>query len=545
MCGIFFIKKENGNINNNNINNENESDAVAPIQHEYITTLSEFNKGQQRGPDDSKFLDLFNYYMGFHRLSINGLDTDSNQPFIKNDIYLICNGEIYNYKELYSHIGIKQETNSDCEIILDLYQLYPVEYFINLLDGVFAFILYNVRKQEIIVGRDPFGIRPLFSDESFNYFSSELKQISDLTTEPISQFPPGHYLIKNNKLETNLFKYHHLQQFYMPQCSQYKNFSDERNFYKSMIRGTLTNAVKKRLMSDRPIACLLSGGLDSSLITSIVVQLLKDTNITTPLETYSIGLEGSTDLKYAKIVADYLGTNHTEIVVDEYDFFVVIPEVIEKIESYDTTTVRASVGNYLVAKYISEHSDAKVIFNGDGSDELTGGYLYFKKAPSSLLFDYEVKHLLSNIHFFDVLRSDRCISSCGLEPRTPFLDKTFVNMYLSIPLKYRKESEIEKKILRDSFMEFLPREVLYREKEAFSDGVSSSDRSWFQIIADTLKSTKIPQFNYNQYYLSPQTKEQLYYRYLFEQKFSNRETVIPYFWMPKWSNTNDPSARTL
>jgi len=537
MCGIFFIKKEN--------HIKNAEHEIKTINHDYVTTLSEFNKGQERGPDNSKFLDLFNYYyMGFHRLSINGLDPNSNQPFIKNDIYLICNGEIYNYKELYSYIGVIPDTNSDCEIILDLYQLYPVDYFINLLDGVFAFVLYNVRKQEIIVGRDPFGIRPLFNDKNFNYFSSELKQISNLTEETILQFSPGHYLIKNEN-STNLVKYHNLQQFYLPPCSQFKNFSDEINFYKSMIRGTLITAVKKRLMSDRPIACLLSGGLDSSLITSIVVKLLKDTNTTTPLQTYSIGLEGSTDLKYAKIVANYLGTDHTEILVDEYDFFNVIPEVIEKIESYDTTTVRASVGNYLVAKYISEHSEAKVIFNGDGSDELSGGYLYFQRAPSNLLFDYEVKHLLNNIHFFDVLRSDRCISSCGLEPRTPFLDKTFVNTYLSIPIKYRKDAKMEKKILRDSFIEFLPSDVLYRKKEAFSDGVSSSDRSWFQIIADRLKSTKIPSFSYNQSYLSPQTKEQLYYRYLFEQKFPNRENIIPYFWMPKWSSTNDPSARTL
>ena len=559
MCGIFFVKKViNQNIeqeithqietdtklenNDNSDNNNNSTD-------NYNIVFNEFNKGQGRGPDNTKFLDLFNYYMGFHRLSINGLDSISNQPFIKNNIYLICNGEIYNYKELYSHIGIKPETNSDCEIILDLYQLFPVEYFINLLDGVFSFIIYNVRKQEIVVGRDPFGVRPLFCDSNYDYFSSELKQICNLTTEPIDQFPPGHYLIKSNIITNkydNLVRYHNLNQYYLPQCSQYKNFNDERNFYKSMIRGTLINAVKKRLMTDRPIACLLSGGLDSSLITSIVQFLRNKTVNNLPkLETFSIGLEGSTDLVYAQKVARYLDTNHTEILVTEDEFFNAIPTVIEKIESYDTTTVRASVGNYLVAKYISEHSEAKVIFNGDGADELTGGYLYVQRAPSTLLFDYEVKYLLNNIHKFDVLRSDRSISSCGLEPRTPFLDKTFVNTYLSIPMYYRKELEIEKKLLRDSFLEFLPRDVLYRKKEAFSDGVSGTDRSWFQIIAEKLKSVKMPPFHFNENHLSPQTKEQMYYRYIFEQKFPNRENVIPYFWMPKWSTTTDPSARTL
>ena len=274
----------------------------------------------------------------------------------------------------------------------------------------------------------------------------------------------------------------------MPHCAQFKSFADERTYYNSLIKGTLINAVKKRLLSDRPIACLLSGGLDSSLITSIVVKLLKE-KTNKKLETFSIGLPGSTDLVYARKVANYLDTNHKEILLSEDDFFNAIPEVIEKIESYDTTTVRASVGNYLVSKYIAKNSDAKVIFNGDGSDELTGGYLYFHKAPNNLLFDYEVKNLLNNINYFDVLRSDKSISSCGLEPRTPFLDKTFVNTYLSIPLYYRKPTsvEIEKKILRESFIDFLPDDILYRKKEAFSDGVSGNNRSWFEIIAEKFK----------------------------------------------------------
>lgn len=540
MCGIFFVKK-------------NED-----ISAEKVYT--EFEKSKNRGgipPDDTKFFEIGEYYLGFHRLSINGLNTESNQPFYKNGTYVICNGEIYNYKELYSYIGIKPLTDSDCEIIIDLYQLYPIDYFINLLDGVFSFIIYDTRKNLVMIGRDPFGVRPLYYSHDYNNFSSELKQINNLTNETITQFPPGHFLIKNNVTNitnvtnvtkvTNLpNKYHTLTQYYMPLCAQFKSFVYERNYYKSLIKGILINAVKKRLLSDRPIACLLSGGLDSSLITSIVVNLLKD-KTNNKLETFSIGLPGSTDLIYAKKVANYLGTKHTEILLTEDDFFNAIPEVIEKIESYDTTTVRASVGNYLVSKYISQNSEAKVIFNGDGSDELTGGYLYFLKAPNSLLFDFEVKHLLQNIHYFDVLRSDRSISSCGLEPRTPFLDKTFVNTYLSIPLYHRKPegNEIEKKILRDSFMEFLPTDVLYRKKEAFSDGVSGNDRSWYQVIAEKLEKIDIPIFEHNEEYLSPKTKEQMYYRYLFEKKYPKREKIIPYFWMPKWSNTTDPSARTL
>ena len=543
-----YIENPNASSNENpNVSSNVSNETV--ITKEFI--MNEFNKSKDRGgipPDDIKFIELYNYYLGFHRLSINGLNEESNQPFYKNGITVICNGEIYNYKELYQKIGIKPETNSDCEIIIDLYLLYPIEYFVNILDGVFAFIIYDTFKNLLIVARDPFGVRPLFCDDTFNYFSSELKQITNLTKNRINQFPPGHFLIKHNGYEGNLKRYHILSQYNLPICAQYKNFYDERNFYKSIIKFNLINAVKKRLLSDRPIACLLSGGLDSSLITSIVVNLMKTQSFDSnkKLETFSIGLPGSTDLKYAKKVAEYLGTNHTEISLTEDDFFNAIPEVIEKIESYDTTTVRASVGNYLVAKYISENSKAKVIFNGDGSDELTGGYLYFHKAPSELIFDYEVKHLLENIHYFDVLRSDRSISSCGLEPRTPFLDKTFVSMYLSIPLHYRRiPGEIEKKILRDSFVEFLPNEILYRKKEAFSDGVSGMERSWFEIIDEKLDSIDIPEFDYNHKINKPRTKEQYYYRYLFEKKYYKRENVIPYFWMPKWSNTNDPSARTL
>ena len=195
MCGIFFIKKD-------------ENNSLNLIQEE-------FNKSKNRGgipPDDTRFLEIGEYYMGFHRLSINGLDNTSNQPFFRNNIYVICNGEIYNYKELYSHIGIKQMTNSDCEIILDLYELYPVEYFINLLDGVFSFIIYDTRKNIIVAARDPFGVRPLFYSEDYNCFSSELKQINNLTIKNINQFPPGHFIIKTFE-KTYMYRYHNISQF--------------------------------------------------------------------------------------------------------------------------------------------------------------------------------------------------------------------------------------------------------------------------------------------------------------------------------------------
>ena len=513
MCGIFFIK---GNYNNETLN-------VA------------FTKGQLRGPDNSK-LEQINHEtaLGFHRLSINGLDSISNQPIIKHGVYLICNGEIYNYKDLYKDIGINPDTNSDCEVILDLYFLYPVDYFIKLLDGVFSFIIYDSVQNTYIVGRDPFGVRPLFCNTHFNSFASELKQLMFLDQQ-IIQFPPGHYY-ENNQV----IKYHTINNYILPNCSSIKTFSSEYTFYTDIIRATLINSVKKRLLTDRPIACLLSGGLDSSLITSIVCNLCPNKVI----ETYSIGMPGGTDLKYAQIMAKFLNTKHTEIILTEDSFFQAIPEVIKIIESYDTTTVRASVGNYLISKYISEHSDAKVIFNGDGADELTGGYKYFQNSPSGLEFDSEIHKLLNNIHYFDVLRSDRTVASCGLEARTPFLDKTFVNMYLSIPLYIRRKvGEIEKKLLRDSFKGVIPESVLYRKKEAFSDGVSSTDNSWFNIIQTRVKQINLPEC-YHQFN-PPQTEEQKYYRYLFEQDYEHQCQVIPYFWMPNWSNTTDPSARTI
>jgi asparagine synthase (glutamine-hydrolysing) len=303
--------------------------------------------------------------------------------------------------------------------------------------------------------------------------------------------------------------------------------------------------------SERKIACLLSGGLDSSLIAALVNKYYG-----AGLETYSIGMPGSEDVKYAELVASYLGTVHTSVIVSEQDFFDAIPEVIKTIESYDTTTVRASVGNYLIGKYIKAHSDAKVIFNGDGSDELTGGYLYFKAAPNDMEFDRECKRLLANIYAFDVLRSDKCISSHGLEPRTPFLDRSFVDYYLSLSPLMRNTNKrgVEKQLLRTAFAtcapDLLPTEVLWRKKEAFSDGVSSLQKSWFQIIEEKIKAlveTGAFVVPVNPAYAGinvPTTLEQIYYRALYDTFYPQTAGIVPYFWMPQYVNATDASART-
>jgi asparagine synthase (glutamine-hydrolysing) len=333
----------------------------------------------------------------------------------------------------------------------------------------------------------------------------------------------------------------------------------------------LNAAVKKRVICDRPIACLLSGGLDSSLITALVNKYYKAAN-NGQLETYSIGMEGSEDLRYAELVAKHLGTKHTSVIMTEDEFFNAIPEVIRTIESYDTTSVRASVGNYLLGKYIAEHSEAKVIFNGDGSDELTGGYLYFLAAPNDLEFDKECKRLLTNIYAFDVLRSDKCISSHGLEPRTPFLDRAWVDYYLSLPVTFRNPKSKywsslptttaapnanavtnvnEKHLLRTAFSviepSLLPPAILWRTKEAFSDGVSGTHKSWFEVIRDRLDLVidEMPLTPEHFVENPPTTKEQLCYRRIFDNAYPDSADIVPYFWMPRFVDATDASARTL
>lgn len=553
MCGIFALLASLRANDSSNLYSQ-----IEPF----------FLKGQSRGPEFST-MEHFNrnLFLGFHRLAINGLDKQSNQPICikSNDttdtgIYLICNGEIYNYKSIYNQLGVTPTTNSDCESILHLYKKYGIKYTLENLDGVFAFVLYDSNINTVFVARDPFGVRPLYYGETKNkhiVFSSLLKQVSGLC-DKCDNFTAGTYMaysINNNDYTISVpqtvytsFNYNH-----KIIANSIGIDNNELSRYYSMIYTTLVEAVKKRVITmQRNLACLLSGGLDSSLISSIVSKFVPKGQ----LQTYSIGMMGGSDLKYAKMVSDHIGSKHTEIILTEDDFFSAIPDVIYNIESYDTTSVRASVGNYLVAKYISEISDAKVIFNGDGSDELTGGYMYFHNCPSDIEFDYECKRLLSNLQYYDVLRSDRCISCHGLEPRTPFLDRTFVHEYLSLPISIRNHNNnnnIEKYLLRQSVNvmdpSLLPKDVLWRTKEAFSDGVSSQENSWYTIIQTKLDNKytneefiqKCSQYTIN----PPTTKEQLYYREVFESYYPNQAHVIPAYWMPRYCDATDSSARQL
>ena len=533
MCGIFALFNTSKITKQININNE-------------------FQKGVGRGPEHSSLTtnQQLDYTLGFHRLAINGLNSVSNQPFNIDGYTLICNGEIYNYKELYEMMNIQPKTQSDCEVIIYLVAKYGIEQALRMLDGVFAFVLINNNTNEALIARDPYGVRPLYyyTDNSIG-FSSELKMIHNFSSK-VKQFTPGSYLKlymrSNNWQQSGLLIKYHIPAFPYNISNSDANYYIY-DYYLQGIRNHLYNAVKKRVLAtERPIACLLSGGLDSSLIASLVSQISKELGNSKPIETYSIGLPGSTDLVYAKQVADWIGSKHCEILVTEEEMLSAIPEVIKAIESYDTTTVRASIGNYLLGKYISANSDAKVIFNGDGSDELAGGYLYMSSCPDSIEYDKETLRLLKDIHLFDVLRSDKCISSHGLEPRTPFLDKGFVNYYLSIPLKYRNHnngSKIEKYLIREAFGKgILPDEVLFRKKEAFSDGVSSHGKSLYQIIQEYVSN--LPEY-INRSDLTIKEKEKAYYKDLFLSYYNTSADILPYYWMPKYIQSDDPSARTL
>jgi len=524
MCGIFACK---GNLTN------------------WKDLKPHIAKISYRGPDNSKTIIIDdNLLFGFHRLAIVGTNESGDQPLFHpsdESLALICNGEIYNYKHLEKKYDFDLKTGSDCEIILHMYKKFGIIKTIKSLDGVFMFLLYDKKQKKLFAGRDPFGVRPGFiGNQGDNiFFSSEAKSISDFC-KTVRPFPPGHWWEGDKPRAFN--KYYKNKKFALGKTKE--------NDILSGIRKRLIKAVIKRMMSDREIGSLLSGGLDSSLISSLVNKYYAGQR----LKTFSIGMPGSIDLKYAKEVANFIGTDHRQIEISETSFLQAIETVIYNIESYDTTTVRASVGNYLVSKYIRDNSDCKVIFNGDGSDEVCGGYIYMKNAPSGSDFQQECERLVSEIHRFDVLRSDRSTSSNGLEARTPFLDKEFVSYYLSINPEektFNKNKRIEKYLLRKAFadMNILPESILWRRKCAFSDGVSSREKSWHVVlknfidkqISDIEFKTESAQINH----CKPILKESYYYRKIFESFFPKHGSLIPYYWMPRWVKTDDPSAREL
>jgi asparagine synthase (glutamine-hydrolysing) len=550
MCGIFALL----NTDKNDIRDD--------------VIKEQFLKGKRRGPENSKLeFSYLKMILGFHRLAINGLNPESNQPLVYDDVVLICNGEIYNYKQLYKFMNIKPTTDSDCEVIIHLFIRYGIEQTLIMLDGVFAFVLYDNRTcsnpdfvNRIYVARDPIGIRPLYKIYStrFKYFNlygfaSEMKCLeyfynSNIKYFQIQQFEPGTYSMfdmNESKWEIKIQN----KIYFTPTFSytRLRNFKDICDEIFMSLSSSLNSAVIKRCnTTERPVACLLSGGLDSSLIAALVSNFFREKG--QQIETYSIGLADSEDIKYARIVANYIGSNHTEIILSESDMFFSIPEVIEAIESYDTTTVRASVGNYLISLYVKENSQDTVLFCGDVSDEIFGSYRGFYYAKSNEDFFNENMNMIHNIQYFDVLRSDKSIAGAGLEARVPFSDGDFLKYCMSIhpSLKRFNKDHIEKYLFRKAFEDILPKELAWRVKTAFSDGVSNSEKPWYEIIKEymDLKYTedeykeKILKYKHN----TPYDKESLYYREIYEKFYPNTEKTIPYFWKQPFTKEEDPSA---
>lgn len=498
-----------------------------------------FDKTVSRGPDDSKIVDTGKGLLGFHRLAIMGLQPEGMQPFELDGSYVICNGEIYGFeriKQLLQEKGYSFKSGSDCEILLPLYKEYGTGMF-RMLDAEFALILFDGRENKFIAARDPIGIRPLYYgyDTSGSIvFASEAKNLVGIC-DKITPFPPGHYY-ENGKFIC-----------YRDISAVQKVCHDDLETVCRHIREKLITGIRKRLISDAKVGFLLSGGLDSSLVCA-VAQKYSDK----PIRTFAIGMsEDAIDLKYAKEVADYIGSEHTEVYMSPKDLVYSLETVIALLGTYDITTIRASIGMYLVCKAIHESTDIRVLLTGEISDELFG-YKYTDFAPSAEEFQKEAVKRIRELHMYDVLRADRCISVNSLEARVPFGDLDFVEYVMSIDpeMKLNRYGK-GKYLLRHAFEgSYLPRSILYREKAAFSDAVGHSMVDYLKKIAeDRYTDAEFEEKCLAYEHARPFTKESLLYRELFEKYYPGQSEMIVDFWMPNktWEgcNVNDPSARVL
>jgi asparagine synthase (glutamine-hydrolysing) len=551
MCGIW------GYISHNDIN--------IPV-----TKLQEASETvQPRGPERTIVNATDKHYMCFHRLAINGLSSEHDQPYVytqgQHKYILMCNGEIYNQREL-EHEYCLQHSACDTEVIYPVWKALDYD-FVELnktLNGEYALAilhLVNDTPVRLYLSVDPCSVRPLFfSIDKHTHsiaFSSLLVGLSTLNVQA-TRLPGGtclsYYFPFGSHQQVSYIDWH-------PKLD--KALRDDTYALKRKIVKTLTACIEKRLQSDRPIGCFLSGGLDSSLVAAILSKLLRKRG--QRLHTFSIGAVDSEDCRHAQIVATHIDSIHTHVPFDSHVAINYLQSVVKAIESYDITTVRASIGQYLVSKYIAENTDIKVVFSGDGADEEQMGYLYFFRSPSPEEANEESRKLLQEIHLYDGLRVDRCVSVHGLEARVPYLDWDFVSLYLSIPayLKCPKKRAdgtvyVEKALIRDAFMlsnpHILPQKVLYRTKETFSDSLSTEKSSWYALLKATVErevhtcaaQSLIASMRHSWKHLPPTTDEGTYYRYLHTLFFGQKSaTVIPHIWMPNWSDAKDPSARQL
>jgi len=514
---------------------------------------------QHRGPDESRLVMVSpQITLGFHRLAIMDLSEKGMQPFHDSSTgdFLICNGEIYNFQKLKEELPLQHySSNSDCEILLPLIHRYGFESAIRKLDGEFALVYYSHSENILYAARDALGVRPLFIGESSGTrelgFASEMKALHHLFTE-IKPFPPAHIFQERKRFA----RFTSLTQFGPEsQPCPGENFdltsstSDTLNSsIQKMIRQKLIDGIEKRLVADAPLGFLLSGGVDSSLVCGVAAKTLGK-----KIETFSVGCHiDAIDLQYARKVAKYIDSHHHEIYFSIDEALNVIDDVIYSIESWDITTIRASIGMYLVCKGIRDHSSIRSLLTGEVSDELFG-YKYTDFAPSADEFQKESIKRVDELHYYDVLRADRCIAHHGLEARVPFSDSEFIRSVITIPPEMKlNRNGIGKFLLRKAFEadQLIPFEILMREKAAFSDAVGHSVVDSIKALVDNIitdNDLKNAQADFP--YHPPQTKEALYYRRIFTKHYPGRDQLIPGYWLPNQSwpgcQVSDPSARVL
>ncbi|MDD6036145.1 MAG: asparagine synthase B [Lachnospiraceae bacterium] len=498
-----------------------------------------FERTISRGPDDSRIIDTGNGLIGFHRLAIMGLTPSGMQPFALDGSYVVCNGEIYGFEKWKKQLAGRYEfeSDSDCEILLPMYREYGTDMF-GMLDAEYACIIYDGKTGEYIAARDPIGIRPLYYGYDKNgviIFASEAKNLLGLA-DKIMPFPPGHFY-KGGRFIC-----------YRDIAHAETVCRDDLETVCHNIHDKLVAGVEKRLVADAKVGFLLSGGLDSSLVCAIAAK-----KSSAPIKTFAIGMsEDAIDLKYAKQVADYIGSDHKEVIITKEDVLSSLKTVIELLGTFDITTIRASMGMYLVCKAIHEKTDIRVLLTGEISDELFG-YKYTDFAPDAGAFQEEAEKRIRELHMYDVLRADRCISVNSLEARVPFGDLDFVSYVMSVnpELKINKYGK-GKYLLRHAFEEgdYLPDEILWREKAAFSDAVGHSMVDYLKEYAEQFYSDEEFTAECKKYtHARPFTKESLLYREIFESYYPGQAEMIVDFWMPNKSwegcNVNDPSARVL
>jgi len=505
-----------------------------------LSVVSEFQKIKYRGPDNTVAADFGKKgWMGFHRLKIIDTSDDGNQPLISKNLHMVANGEVYNYQSLMEEYKDKYEfqSESDCEVILPMFKELGMEETARRLDAEFVCVLYDAEVDKYFAARDPVGIRPMFygyASDGKIMFASEMKALSELCME-VKPFPPGH-IYDGDKFVC------------YRDIAEVKEFvDDDTETIFERLNELLSKGVEKRLNADVPVGFLCSGGLDSSLVCAIAARVMNK-----PIRTFAVGIEiDAIDTKYAQVVADYLGTDHTEVLFTKQDIFDTLSSLIYNIETYDITTIRASMGMFLVSKYVSENTDIKVLMTGEISDEIFG-YKYTDFAPSPDAFQKEAEKRLTEIYMYDVLRADRSISSNGLEARVPFGDLDFVEYVMSIPPEKKMNyTGIGKYLIRKAFEgDYLPHDILYREKAAFSDAQGHSVVDSLKAYAEEMYSDDdLATAKYKYQHATPISKESLMYRDIFESHFPGRSETVADFWMPnkEWENcdVNDPSARVL